>query len=162
MHNTCVLVTEGLQGIQAMASSIGKHQDKISSLVNKIRIPSPGPDYAQPLAPLKIKEGSGKGRPVHPSPSCGGLWGYEQVQTGKAVPQAVLCPKEASGERAAPLETNGFRGAHALFLSTWPWEVLAPLKLSLGLMEFLSEWKQIKKQRKITSALYLLVIKKKK
>lgn len=71
LHNTCVLVTEGFQGIQAMASSAGKHQDKISSLVNKIRIPSPGPGYAQPLAPLTIKERSGKGSLFVPAPLVG-------------------------------------------------------------------------------------------
>lgn len=52
---------------------------------------------------------------------------------------AVLCPKEALGEWASLLETNGFRGAHAFFPSTWPSGVSAPVKLSLGLMKFLSE-----------------------
>lgn len=57
--------------------------------------------------------------------------------------RAVLAPKETSGGQATPLETNGFRGPHALFPSTWPWEVFAPVKFSFRLMEFLSEWKQI-------------------
>lgn len=51
----------------------------------------------------------------------------------------LSCPKEALGEWASPLETNGFRGAHAFFASTWPLEVSVPVKLSLGLMKFLSE-----------------------
>lgn len=53
--------------------------------------------------------------------------------------RVVLAPKETSGGQAAPLETNGFRGVHALFPSTWPWKVFAPVKFSFGLMELLSE-----------------------
>lgn len=138
---TLVLVAEGLQDsgqqkhTQALVPFTSKHQDRILSLVIKT-----GSFLQAWTMPSFITLTVGRvgllcASTPHPLLERASVTGQEW----EGCASAVFCPKEASGEWALPLETNGFRGAHAFFPSTWPSDVSAGVKLSLRLMKFLSE-----------------------